>query len=399
MRTNNILSNESIHHCTGCQFCESICPTNAINFILDSDGFYKPQIDDNCINCGICKKNCYKFQEIKFDKNQDFKCYGAWSKNDDILNNSASGGIATELFKYYLYLGYKVVGVAYDTKKKCAKTIIVDDISNLNLLYGSKYMQTCNNKIYKKLINSDEKFVIIGTPCSIFPIYKWAKENKQIDRFIFIDFFCHGTPSNNLWKTYLNKYNSSDLMEVKFRSKVYGWHEFATEFRYKNKIYFSKKTHQDPFFELFFSNQLLNLSCYNCRCRDSFDYCDYRIGDFWGLKYQKNKKGVSALICVTSRSKKHFEHIKENLFYEQVEFNDITKAQAYKKIYTYNKNEREICMSQLIELNDIDAVLKNYISRKNITYKIFRNIKIIVSYFPRSFQNFLMYIYKKVGDD
>lgn len=33
-------------------------------------------------------------------------------------------------------------------------------------------MQTCNNKIYKKLINSDEKFVIIGTPCSIFPIYK-----------------------------------------------------------------------------------------------------------------------------------------------------------------------------------------------------------------------------------
>ena len=56
-------------------------------------------------------------------------------------------------------------------------------------------------------------------------------------------------------------------------------------------------------------------------------------------------------------------------------------------------------MSQLLELNDIDAVLKNYISRKNITYKIFRNIKIIVSYFPRCFQNFLMYIYKKVGDD
>lgn len=68
MRTNNILSNESIHHCTGCQFCESICPANAINFILDSDGFYKPQIDDNCINCGICKKIVISFRKSNLIK-------------------------------------------------------------------------------------------------------------------------------------------------------------------------------------------------------------------------------------------------------------------------------------------------------------------------------------------
>ena len=66
----------------------------------------------------------------------------------------------------------------------------------------------------------------------------------------------------------------------------------------------------------------------------------------------KNKKLILVILCLVlglgivgcsakdisskfvGSNNNDFEYIKENLFYEQVEFNDITKAQAYKKIYT-----------------------------------------------------------------
>lgn len=49
------------------------------------------------------------------------------------------------------------------------------------------------------------------------------------------------------------------------------------------KTIYSNRNEQDAFFIMSFDNRLLNLSCYRCKCSESFDYCDIRLGDYWRL--------------------------------------------------------------------------------------------------------------------
>ena len=59
----NINDISAKRNCTSCQMCAAVCPKNAINISLDADGFYRPIINDElCVDCGLCTKVCYKFE-------------------------------------------------------------------------------------------------------------------------------------------------------------------------------------------------------------------------------------------------------------------------------------------------------------------------------------------------
>ena len=88
----NIIGNKQ---CTGCFGCYNICPVNAIEMKYDEKGFYKPNILENCIECGKCEKVCPVIKNE--NSNKYIKAYGAWSNDEEILLNSSSGGIFSEL--------------------------------------------------------------------------------------------------------------------------------------------------------------------------------------------------------------------------------------------------------------------------------------------------------------
>ncbi|HAT4246484.1 TPA: 4Fe-4S dicluster domain-containing protein [Clostridium perfringens] len=45
--------------CCGCSACFSICPVQAIDMIMDKNGFYYPEITkEQCIKCYKCLKVC-----------------------------------------------------------------------------------------------------------------------------------------------------------------------------------------------------------------------------------------------------------------------------------------------------------------------------------------------------
>ena len=79
--------------------CAAVCPKNAINISLDADGFYRPIVNDElCVDCGLCTKVCYKFENEIADygeaKLANTILYGASAKNPDVVKNTTSGGIA-----------------------------------------------------------------------------------------------------------------------------------------------------------------------------------------------------------------------------------------------------------------------------------------------------------------
>ena len=64
-------------------------------------------------------------------------------------------------------------------------------------------------------------------PCHVFAIDRYLKKRKKRDNFVLIDIYCHGCPSMNVWKRYLeyvnDKTHEKSYDHVSFRSKAYGW--------------------------------------------------------------------------------------------------------------------------------------------------------------------------------
>lgn len=392
----NNINDKTNKKCTGCQFCEAVCPKNAISIILDCDGFYKPVIDEEkCISCSICKQSCIKFNDCDLSDNPKTAFFSVINKEKYILNQSASGGFSYPLFKYLISQNYLILGVEYNISEKKAQYSICDSEIDLKKYFGSKYMQATAQNVFKTITRNHKKYAIIGTPCLIYSISNWAMKNKQMDRFVFIDFFCHGTPTLNLWKCYIKKYNDN-LKKVEFRSKNYGWHEFAHTFLYCNKQkIISKKTHEDPFFEMYFDNQLLNESCYECDSRNCLNYSDIRIGDYWGYKFDNNTKGVSTVLINSKRGGDIFEKIKNQFVYNIEKKEDILSQQAFKVAYSYNLNIREKYLKKLLTNDSIDTIFKSYIKDMSLIKRVNRDLKIMFSYLPKKLQYKIKEYYHK----
>lgn len=379
---NNILkiNNDT---CTGCGICEVICPTKAIKIILNEDGFYIPKMDnDKCIDCGKCLKTCIKFN-IPILEDNIKKVFAAKNKNKEILKKSSSGGVSHELMKKALEKGYKIVGVTYNKNKEIAETKIVNTEKELDIFFGSKYMQSYTVEALKEIKNNPEdKYAIFGTPCQIYSIYKYAELNSLRENFIFIDLFCHGCPSMNLWKKYVEgkkkEYKCETFDDIEFRSKCHGWHEYSYKFKSNVNTITSKKI-KDEFNEIFFDNNIFSRSCYKCKIRGMFSYHDIRLGDFWGKTYDNDIEGVSAVVISSNRGERIFDEIKEKFEVKEHRISEILPYQSCQKEHKEDKEKRKILLNILKSNKDINEIYqenwKNYSLKKKLKKNIINFIK------------------------
>lgn len=351
--------------CTSCGICEAACPVNAIEIRLNEDGFYQPILNqEKCISCGICKKTCIKFNYIE-EKMNILEVYSAKNESKEILKQSSSGGVSYELMKKCIEKGYMVVGVEYDYNKDISITSIEKDINKLYKFFGSKYMQSYTVDALKEIIKNSkkDKYAIFGLPCQIFSLKKFAELHKLEENFIFIDLFCHGCPSLNLWKKYIEekkeKLNCKKFDSIEFRTKLYGWHEYSLNFLKGNKNIPSKKT-SDEFFEMFFENNTFNKSCYNCDIRMQFGYSDIRLGDFWGKIYDDDVEGVSAIVISTKKGQEFFGGIKDKFILRDHQIEEVLSSQSCSKKHIENVKKRNETLKSLKSDLKIDEILRIY---------------------------------------
>jgi len=303
--------------CSGCLACKEICPVNAINMIIDEEGFNYPLINkEKCIECGECRKFCaVKREDIQHDK-KPIDVIGAKIKNEKERITSRSGGIFITLANNILEQDGVVYGCkmgenfeVYHSRATSKKEI--DEFK------GSKYVQSdlreVNNQVRRDL-KDGKKVLFSGTGCQIAGL-NVVLEGINADNLYTCDLICHGVPSPLIFKEFINFMQEKEgnrIVNIDFRDKKYGWSAHKETLTFEDK-----KITTNYYTELFYSHFILRPSCYNCQFSNMDRIADITIGDFWGIDKERkdfnDEKGVSIILVNTVKGKQLLEKVKENI--------------------------------------------------------------------------------------
>lgn len=304
---------EEKNKCCGCSACEVSCPKHCIEMKQDEEGFLYPQIDKHlCINCGKCRSVCPVLTKNDLRNNPD--CYIAFSNNKNIRKKSSSGGLFTELAKEEIEKGGVVYGAGFNALFEVVhKSAICKE--ELELLRGSKYVQSQMNRTYEEVKNNIEQgrpVYFSGTPCQVAGLYSYL--GGRPEKLITQDFICHGVPSPLVWKKYLETYDG--VKSAEFRSKKYGWHYFSMHIQTDRKCYYGRLD-EDFYLKLFLDNTILRPICYNCSFKECGSKADITLADCWTSNQITDKvldkdEGLSLVISNTEKGKYHLKVLEEN---------------------------------------------------------------------------------------
>lgn len=400
----NVNNTNNIHTCTSCQLCAAVCPVSAINIILNTEGFYRPVIDEEkCIDCSLCSKVCYKYNDVSLTTEQELctiDLLAVMAKDSKVIDSTTSGGVAYLLAKKMFEQGYKCAGVVYDTDCDNAEHIIAKIGEDIESFKGSKYIQSYTYSTFKQLVNqcSNDKIAVFGTPCQIYAIDRFLRLRNRRNSFLLVDIYCHGCPSLLLWQKYVreikNNIKKVKLDRVDFRSKIRGWGNFHVVLIADGLRVFISNRKKDEFYQLFFSNYMLNDACADCQLRSTLNYTDIRLGDFWGKCYDDNTKGVSAVTLVTDRGRKAFEKIEnEVIVVKKHIFDDFLPFQSWRKNYKINDLIRQHLFDKLKEEVPLLELLHYYQTKQPFFQKTKRYLKNTIFFCSPQVINFLKKIY------
>jgi coenzyme F420-reducing hydrogenase beta subunit len=298
--------------CCNCSACVNICPQHAIITEADEDGFKFPKIiRELCIECGLCNKVC-AFQNRSLVEKDPLYTYVAVNKNIDVLLSSASGGVFGAIAYLVLERNGVVFGCAYNEEFE-PKHISIEHQSDVKRIQGSKYVQSEINTTYsetKKYLNEGRWVLFTGTPCQIGGLNSYL--GKEYENLITIDLICHGVPSAEFFKGYINYLEwrlKAKVVDLNFRDKSKGWGHLEKIIYKKNSTIKKKiiKPYSSYYHSYFLDGEILRESCYVCKYACGSRVGDFTVGDYWGIKdfhpEVPTKNGASVLLVNSNKGK------------------------------------------------------------------------------------------------
>ncbi len=327
--------------CTGCGACKNKCPKKAITMEYNEEGFLVPVVNsDQCIGCGLCEKVCPILSSPDLERKSEPEAYACWNNDDQIRFDSSSGGMFSVYANYILSHRGVVYGVDY-SKDLIPQFIEVDDISQLNRLYTSKYVQAEVGDIYRKVqkqLKQNRLVLFVGTPCQVAGLYSFL--GQKYDNLYTCDLICFGVPSPLLfkkWLDYLEKRLGNKITSVNMRKKTEkGWSllyrivEIETD---SGQVYQFESS--DPMGSypgiLFGSCLTLRESCFSCRFAKIPRIGDITLGDFWGIGRVQEfpydvKKGVSLNLVNSNKGQFLVDQCSREAFYCKRDINEALQG-------------------------------------------------------------------------
>ncbi len=349
--------------CCGCTACYSACPKNAITMSENEKGFKYPVVDESlCINCGICKGVC------DFNKREHISCsdsplavYGIKHLNENVRNESRSGGVFTAITDVLLERGAVIFGATLDDDF-VVRHIKCSSKEERDKLRGSKYVQSDLSDTFKAVeqeLKSGRIVAFSGTGCQVAGLKSFLR--KDYENLYTFDIVCHGVPSPKVFGDYISYINKKygKISGFNFRDKtLLGWDMHIESFMVKGKKRISRM-----YAQLFTTDYISRESCYNCKYTNISRPGDFTLADFWGVdkafKGFNDNKGVSLLLVNSEKGNDLFEdaNVKNVIEFNKCESDVYIQPQLKQPAKKPNGYDT---FWQEYEQNGFDYVMKKY---------------------------------------
>lgn len=304
--------------CTGCFACAQKCPKKCILIEKDDEGFLIPVIDHKqCIGCNICEGTCPQLKAVK--KNLPIETYASYTRNENLLIQSTSGGIFAIAACTVLEDGGVVFGVEM-TDDGIVRMCAIEKKEDLHKLQGSKYVQAFIGESYiqvKEYLLANRIVLFSGTPCQIAGLKSFL--GKTYEKLYTIEIVCHGVPSQEMFSAYrawLGQKLGSEINHWYFRNKEKdGWAQIDKLVLKDHSVY--RRENLDPYTYSYLKSYNLRESCYECQFCSPERCADITVGDYWGLKNYHpefySELGVCLLLVNTEQGRDLLEKIKTSI--------------------------------------------------------------------------------------
>lgn len=367
--------------CTACGSCIQICPQKCITYVSNDHETVSAVINrECCTTCQMCKKACPQLDTVILYEPQI--SYAAWSENSEYRRTSASGGIATELYRYFAEKNAYYAGVHID-ETFMASYKLLKGIEGIEFFKNSKYVYSDTKNIFNEIKNciiQKKDVLFVGLPCQVAGLRQFLKVKNISDQYLFtVDLVCHGvTPSKFLIDhiTYLERKKNSKAQSVSFRDSEFGTNTYTFTLRENSgKLIYKKKVHRNDTYQIGYHYGITYRdNCYECKYARRERCGDITLADYSGLGTVQpcsyiNEK-VSCVLINTSRGGAIVEDlIKKGYVHAEVrpieeEFNNEKQLKMPTPITCY----REIFLNQYKRSKIFETSMK--IAAKHI---IFRN--------------------------
>ena len=355
---NKILNKDK---CCGCGVCVVACPIQAIEMIIDEEGFEYPLVDmQKCIRCDKCNKVC-PMENPSLYGNSIRGTFAVKNKNEAVRSRSRSGGIFTAVTDAILNMGGSIYGSVLDDNY-IAKHIRANQAEQRDKMCGSKYVQSSTVRVWNEVKQDikDGKIVLFsGTSCQIDGLRHFL--GKNTDNLYCMDIVCHGVPSPKILDMYIRwreeKLNSK-CKRWNFRNKTdFGWADHIETMWMENGTRVDSKVYA----RIFYSDYPLRPSCYACPYKNIVHPGDITIADYWNIDKAcrgfNDNKGVSLVLINNDKGQKLFAIAEKSLEYRQTEIEDSLQKPLYESATRPTDREN---FWKLVEQDDFDNIALNY---------------------------------------
>ena len=344
------------NECSGCGACVHICPTHAIEFVRNAEGFYYPSVDENtCVHCGLCEKKCPVLKPLPPITSQPM-AYASQNRDEQIRSRSSSGGIFTLLAEYVIRQGGIVVGCAMSPDCYAAEHRVIADESGLRELRGSKYVQSRADITFptvKEALQNGRTVLFSGTPCQLTGLHAYLS-NTDTERLISVDIICHGAPSPAVWEEYVRHWETvkgSKVVSVQFRNKEKGWTPYTLVLTFENGEEYKQVCTEDLYCKGFVADYFLRSSCYDCHAKGDHRSADITLGDLWGIRgvcpSMDDNRGTSLALLNTKKGEELFRMVSSEMTWQSVDRDEALKHNPSYRRSSPKKAYRDHFMKRL----------------------------------------------------
>jgi len=321
-----IIINDKIE-CCGCWACVNVCAHHSISMVEDNEGYRYPKINSHtCTNCGMCESVCpipHSVPDTKNDNDETQKAFLAQHRDEEILQQSTSGGAFSAIAKWVIDKGGVVYGAAFNEQMEVTHRM-VEKVEDLKLFRNSKYVQSLIGNTYKeakKHLATGRYVCFSGTPCQLEGLLNYLR--KPYERLIAVDVVCRAVPSPLVLRKYLAMQGKHlNFSNVRFRDKYHGYKYSCMSLTGKDKEY-HEGIDTDYYLRSFFAGINLRPSCTDCKFRSPLRRTDFTIWDCFDIyKFNSkldNDKGVTRILAHTLKAQNILKDISDELKLVEVE--------------------------------------------------------------------------------